>query len=95
MPTWNYTTAHVYGELIVHDDAEWVDVHVRAAHRPAGGGRERPWSVDDAPPRSSIAGQLRAIVGVEVLISRVEAKFKMSQNQKPVEHRRRDRGPHG
>jgi transcriptional regulator len=44
-------------------------------------GRSHPWSVDDAPPDFR-EGQLRAIVGVEVVIARVEAKFKMSQNQK-------------
>jgi len=40
----------------------------------------RPWSVDDAPA-SFIAGQLRAIVGVELVISRVDAKAKLSQNR--------------
>ena len=43
-------------------------------------GRPQPWSVDDAPPQF-IEGQLRAIVGVEVLITRIEAKFKLSQNR--------------
>jgi len=40
----------------------------------------RPWTVDDAPSRY-IQGQLRAIVGVEVVISRIEAKLKVSQNR--------------
>jgi transcriptional regulator len=40
----------------------------------------RPWSVDDAP-RPFLTGQLRAIVGVEVVISRIEAKAKLSQNR--------------
>ena len=82
VPTWNYTTAHVYGELLVHDDAGWVDANVRALTDRQENGREHPWSVDDAP-EAFHAGQLRAIVGVELRISRVEAKFKMSQNQKP------------
>ena len=43
-------------------------------------GRAQPWSVDDAPPAFT-AGQLRAIVGVEVRISRIEAKAKLSQNR--------------
>ena len=43
-------------------------------------GRPQSWSVDDAPPQF-IEGQLRAIVGVELLITRIEAKFKLSQNQ--------------
>jgi transcriptional regulator len=82
VPTWNYTTAHVYGELVVHDDADWVDENVRLLTARQERGREHPWSVDDAPEEFH-AGQLRAIVGIELLIDRVEAKFKMSQNQKP------------
>jgi transcriptional regulator len=42
--------------------------------------RAAPWSVDDAP-EPYVAGQLRAIVGVEIRISRIEAKFKLSQNR--------------
>ncbi|MCL2584066.1 MAG: FMN-binding negative transcriptional regulator, partial [Streptosporangiales bacterium] len=42
--------------------------------------REHPWAVDDAP-RAYIEGQLRAIVGVELLITRIEAKAKLSQNR--------------
>lgn len=80
VPTWNYTTAHVYGELVVHDDVEWVDGIVRRLTSRQENGREHPWSVDDAPPEFH-AGQLRAIVGLELLVSRVEVKFKMSQNQ--------------
>jgi transcriptional regulator len=81
VPTWNYTTAHVYGELVVHDDPAWVDENVRSLTARQERAREHPWSVDDAPAAFH-EGQLRAIVGVEVRISRVEAKFKMSQNQK-------------
>ena len=43
-------------------------------------GSEHPWSVDDAPP-AFIAGQLRAIVGLELAITRIEAKAKASQNR--------------
>jgi transcriptional regulator len=80
VPTWNYTTAHVYGELVIHDDPAFVDANVRRLTARHEAGREHPWSVDDAPPAFH-DGQLRAIVGVELRISRVEAKFKMSQNQ--------------
>ena len=81
VPTWNYTTAHVYGELVIHDDAAWVDDMVRQLTDRQEGGRSQPWNVDDAPAAFH-EGQLRGIVGVEVVIDRVEAKFKMSQNQK-------------
>ena len=64
----------------IHDDAEWVEALVRRLTSTYESPRIAPWSVDDAP-KDFIAGQLRAIVGVELVISRVEAKFKMSQNR--------------
>jgi transcriptional regulator len=81
VPTWNYTTAHVYGDLVVHDDPGWVDGMVRQLTARQEAGRSHPWSVDDAP-RVFHEGQLRGIVGIELLIDRVEVKFKMSQNQR-------------
>jgi len=80
VPTWNYVTAHVYGRLVVHDDPDWVDALVRRLTDRHEAGKPRPWSVDDAPT-SFVAGQLRAIVGVELVISRVDAKAKLSQNR--------------
>jgi transcriptional regulator len=80
VPTWNYVTAHVYGELVVHDDVDWVAGLVRRLTEKHEAGHERPWTVDDAPP-AFVAGQLRAIVGVELRISRIEAKAKLSQNR--------------
>jgi transcriptional regulator len=79
VPTWNYVTAHVYGEFVVHDDAEWTESVVRRLTQKHEAG-DHPWSVDDAP-RAYVAGQLRAIVGVELVISRIEAKAKLSQNR--------------
>ena len=84
VPTWNYLTAHVYGQLVVHDDPAWVDANVRALTARHEAGRSAPWNVDDAPPDFH-AGQLRAIVGLGLLITRVEAKFKMSQNRRDAD----------
>lgn len=80
VPTWNYVTAHIHGTLIVHDDVAWVEANVRALSERHEAGRAEPWSVDDAP-LPYIAGQLKAIVGVEIAIERIEAKFKLSQNR--------------
>ncbi len=86
VPTWNYVTAHVYGELVVHDDPAWVEDVVRRltakheAARTETAGQAPAWSVDDAP-RKFIEGQLRAIVGLELRITRIEAKAKLSQNR--------------
>jgi len=80
VPTWNYVTAHVYGQLVVHDDPVWTEDLVRRLTSKHEAYREHPWSVDDAP-RAFIEGQLRAIVGIELLITRIEAKAKLSQNR--------------
>ena len=80
VPTWNYTTVHVHGELVVHQDEVWLDDVVRRLTDVHEAGSAQPWSVDDAPP-AFVAGQLRAIVGVELRITRVEVKLKHSQNR--------------
>jgi len=80
VPTWNYLIAHVYGKLIVHDDPDWVEVLVRRLTDRHEADNPLRWSVDDAPAEF-VAGQLRAIVGVELVINRVEAKAKLSQNR--------------
>ncbi len=80
VPTWNYLTAHVHGPLVVHDDVLWLDGLVRRLTDQHEAGREAPWSVSDAPEKF-VAGQLRAIVGVELRITRIEAKAKYSQNR--------------
>jgi len=84
VPTWNYLTAHVYGQFIVHDDAAWTENLVRRLTAKHEAYRDHPWSPDDAP-RAFIEGQLRAIVGIELLITRIEAKAKLSQNRPPAD----------
>jgi transcriptional regulator len=84
VPTWNYVTAHVYGRLVVHDDPVWTEDLVRRLTTKHEAYRDHPWSADDAP-RSFIEGQLRAIVGVELEITRIEAKAKLSQNRPPAD----------
>ena len=80
VPTWNYVTAHVYGELRIHDVPSWVETNVRELTTKYESERNHPWAVDDAPT-AYISGQLRAIVGVELRITRIDAKFKLSQNR--------------
>jgi transcriptional regulator len=80
VPTWDYVVAHVHGELVVHEDAGWLAAHVRRLTDVHERGRPEPWRVEDAPD-GFLTGQLRAIVGVEVGITRVEAKWKLSQNR--------------
>lgn len=84
VPTWNYVTVHVYGSLVVHDGPAWVADVVERLTRKHEAGRSRPWAVTDAPA-GFVQGQLRAIVGVELVVTRVEAKAKLSQNRSPAD----------
>jgi transcriptional regulator len=80
VPTWNYEAVHLTGDIAFHRDTEWLRAFVTRLTSLHEGGRERPWAVTDAPPEY-IDGQLRAIVGVELTITSIEAKQKLSQNR--------------
>ncbi len=80
VPTWNYEILNVYGRLIVHDDPDWVLNLVTMLTNRHEGTRAQPWQVTDAP-ETYTQSQLRGIVGVELVIDKVEGKAKMSQNQ--------------
>jgi len=80
VPTWNYTTVQAHGSLIVRHEPDWLVAHVRRLVERHEAGREAPWSVDDAPP-GYVETQARAIVGLELRITRLEAKRKLSQNR--------------
>lgn len=80
VPTWNYSAVHLSGTARVHDDVDWLRGAVDALVYRHEGHRPSPWSTADAP-EAYIRGQLRAIVGVEITVGRVEGKAKLSQNR--------------
>lgn len=86
VPTWNYSAVHLTGRARVHDDPDWLREVVTRLTDHHETGRESRWRVTDAPA-SYVAGQLRAIVGVEVRVERVEAKAKLSQNRSEADRR--------
>jgi transcriptional regulator len=80
VPTWNYSAVHVSGRLRRHEDAAWLLDAVTRLTELHEGRRAEPWAVADAPT-TYVEKQLRAIVGLELAIERVEAKAKLSQNR--------------
>jgi transcriptional regulator len=80
VPTWNYMTAHIYGRLVIRDDTAWVEEQIRELTDRHEAHFEKQWTVDEALEQF-IARQLRAVVGVELEITRIEGKFKLSQNR--------------
>jgi transcriptional regulator len=80
VPTWNYSVVQLTGRATVHDDVDWLQGALDELVDRHEGHREAPWHRTDAPERY-ISGQLRAIVGLELTVERVEAKAKLSQNR--------------
>jgi len=80
VPTWNYSSVHLTGTVTIHDDVAWLrDLVTRLTDLHESGRPER-WAVSDAPA-TYVDKQLKAIVGVELRVERVEAKAKLSQNR--------------
>ena len=84
VPTWNYEAVHLTGSIAFHHDPEWLRAFVTRLTASHESGREHPWAVTDAPPEY-IDGQLRAIVGVELTVTSIEAKQKLSQNRSELD----------
>lgn len=82
VPTWNYEVVHAHGTLTIHDDEKHVRGVVARLTRTHEAGEPRPWKMGDAPP-DFLDQMLRAIVGIEVRITRLEGKRKLSQNREP------------
>jgi transcriptional regulator len=80
VPTWNYTMVQVHGTLRAIEDPEWLRAFVTRLTERNEGGRAMPWHVADAPA-DYLAAMLQAIVGIEIEVTKLEGKFKLSQNR--------------
>ena len=80
VPTWNYAVVHAHGSLRVVQDAPWLHALVSRLTGHHESGRPTPWAVADAPD-DYIAQMLRAIVGIEIPVTRLLGKWKLSQNR--------------
>lgn len=80
VPTWNYVAVHAYGRArLVWDANELKALVARLAARHEAGA-ESPWTLDGLPEKQ-VGALMKAIVGVEIPIARLEGKFKLSQNR--------------
>jgi len=80
VPTWNYAVVHASGPLVVHDDVEWLRGLVTRLTESQESKRVQPWLVTDAPA-DYVDTMLKAIVGIEIPLARLQGKWKMSQNR--------------
>jgi transcriptional regulator len=80
VPTWNYAVVHAYGKLAVHDDRQWLRRFLPALTAVHEKRFAQPWQVEDAPA-DYLDKMMGAIVGLEIAVTRLVAKWKISQNQ--------------
>ena len=80
VPTWNYVTVQARGLIELRHEADWLVAHVRRLVERHESGRAVPWSIDDAPD-GYVPTQARAIVGLELRLTSLGAKRKLSQNR--------------
>ena len=80
VPTWNYAVVHAYGEIKVVDDAEWMRPFLERLTDRHEAPRAAPWKVGDAP-EDFLRTTMRAVVGIEIPISKLMGKWKVSQNR--------------
>jgi transcriptional regulator len=80
VPTWNYEVVHAHGRLTVQDEDRFTRGVVARLTRQHEATEPRPWKMGDSAPEY-IDGMVKAIVGIEVAITRLEGKAKLSQNR--------------
>jgi len=80
VPTYNYMVVHAYGPLRVIDDAEWIRAQVQRLSERHETGQARPWKITDAPA-DYIDKLLKALIGIEIPVTKLAGKWKVSQNQ--------------
>ncbi|QWF71811.1 FMN-binding negative transcriptional regulator [Methylomonas paludis] len=80
VPTWNYTVVHAYGSLRIVDDAAWIRTQLEALTNHNEAALSKPWAVSDAP-NDFTEKLIEAIVGIEITITKLSGKWKVSQNQ--------------
>lgn len=86
VPTWNYMVVHAHGRIVVHDDEQYVRGVVARLTRKMEAGEAVPWKIADAPA-DYVTQMLGAIVGIEIEVTKLVGKWKLSQNKTPADIR--------
>ncbi|MBX9901876.1 MAG: FMN-binding negative transcriptional regulator [Burkholderiaceae bacterium] len=80
VPTWNYTVVHAHGKAKIIHDREWLLQTITDLTKQHESGRPAPWKVSDAPAEF-IDRLVSAIVGIEIPITHIVGKWKVSQDE--------------
>jgi transcriptional regulator len=80
VPTWNYVDVHAYGLVRLVEDGDWLRGLLRRLSERHEGGSPAPWRMQDLP-ETYLAGMIEGIVGFDIAVTRLEGKYKLSQNR--------------
>lgn len=80
VPTWNYMVVHAHGQIAIRDDERFVRGVVGRLTRTHEASQEKPWKMSDSA-KDYIDAQLKAIVGIEISITKLVGKYKLGQNR--------------
>jgi len=80
VPTWNYRVVHAHGKLVVRDDEKFVRGLIARLTRTHEASQPVPWKMGNAP-REYIDTMVKAVVGIEIELTRLVGKSKLSQNR--------------
>ncbi|MGL2988597.1 FMN-binding negative transcriptional regulator [Acinetobacter nosocomialis] len=80
VPTWNYRVVHAHGKVTVHDDERYVRGVVARLTRSHEASQPEPWKMSDAP-KDYLEPMLKAIVGIEIEITKLQGQLKLGQNK--------------
>jgi len=80
VPTWNYMVVHAHGRITILDDERYVRGVIGRLTRTHEASEPKPWKMSDAP-KDYVDTMVRAIVGIQIEITRLVGKSKLSQNK--------------
>lgn len=80
VPTWNYVDVHAYGTARLVEDADWLSDLLRRLVERHEGRNPAPWRMQDLP-EAYLRGMLKGIIGFDIAVTRLEGKYKLSQNR--------------
>ena len=80
VPTWNYVDVHAYGTVRLVEDADWLRRFLRRLSARHEARNADPWRTQDLP-ETYLEGMLKGIIGLDIAVTRLEGKYKLSQNR--------------